>query len=96
MLDKIKGASNTAMNQAKFISDNTKEFLQNPSTDNVLKFQKKAIQNNPFNSLTFQWNMAKLNKQFFSILMVPLAFQQEYWKMWEQVYDPKGNEQNGQ
>lgn len=91
MLDKIKDASNTAMNQARFIQDSAKNALQNPM-DNVVNFQKKAIQQNPLNSLTFQWQLAKFTKEFFGILMVPLAFQQEYWKMWEAVYDPKGKD----
>lgn len=83
-MNELQEASNSVLNQLKFISDNTKS--------NILEFNKKSIQNNPFNSLTFTWQLAQFRKQLITWITLPLVIQEEFWNTWSNVYNPKGKE----
>lgn len=83
-MNKIQETQNSIMNQIKYNSDNAK--------DNVLQFQKKAIQNNPYNSLTFHWQLAQVRKNFVFFATLPFVIGKAYWSMWSQVYSPEGKE----
>jgi hypothetical protein len=91
-VDQIKDLSNTAINQAKYIADevksNAKELFSNSC--NVLAFQKKSIQQNPFNSMTFYWQIAQMRKNFVFWSTLPFVIGETFWTTWRQVYAPEG------
>ena len=81
-VDQIKDLSNTAINQAKYIADEVKS--------NILAFQKKSIQQNPFNSMTFHWQIAQMRKNFVFWSTLPFVIGETFWTTWRQVYAPEG------
>lgn len=83
-MQEIKDISNTAINQAKFIADNIK--------DNVVAFQKKSIQQNPFNSMQWHWQVAQMRKNFVFFCTLPFVISESYWKTFQEVYTPEGKE----
>lgn len=83
-MQEIKDLSNTAINQAKYIADNIK--------DNIVDFQKKSIQQNPFNSMQWHWQVAQMRKNFVFFCTLPLSISQTFFETWQQVYTPEGKE----
>lgn len=81
-MNQIKEASNTILNQ---LEHNSKEIQSN-----VLAFQKKAVQQNPFNSMTFHWQIAQMRKNFVFWSTLPMSIFQTYIDTFNQVYNPEG------
>lgn len=93
-MQEFKDLSNTVINQAKFIQDETKnaakDLLSNPY--NVLDLKKKIKQQNPFNSLTWHWYEAQLRKNIMFFATLPFSISQVYWDTFKQVYTPEDND----
>jgi len=96
-MNNLKELHHTAINQAKYLHDNLGSSGDNLK-DNILQFQKKAIQQNPWNSLTFTWQMAQMRKNIVSYITFPLVVSQVFWETWSSVFNPKGmsNNEEGQ
>ena len=77
-MNQIQEAQNSAMNQIKYIADNTK--------DNILDFNKKAIQQNPFNSMQYNWQVAQARKAFVFWVTLPVVIAETFWTTWAEVY----------
>jgi len=79
----IKNYQHSIINQAKLWNYDT--------SNNVLDFKGNPIKYNPLTSMTFNWQMAKFNKQVIQWITLPLVVQEEFWNSWIKVYAPEGN-----
>lgn len=77
-MNEIKEFQQSAFNQAKYLTDNAK--------DNILDFNKKAIRQNPMNSMQYSWQVAQARKAFIFWSTLPFVIGEEYWKVWHEVY----------
>ena len=55
--------------------------------DNLQKFY---IHQNPFNSMTYIWNINQASKNITDSLSIPFMLVNEFWNTWLEVYQPKG------
>ena len=62
------------------------------TSNNVLDFKGNPVQLNPFASMTFQWQMQKLKKQYITWITLPFVLSENYWTVWLSVMNPKGKE----
>lgn len=81
-MNEIKEFQQNALNQSKYITDNAK--------DNVVAFQKKIIQQNPFNSMQYTWQQAQMRKTFVFWSTLPFVIGETFWNTWQEVFNPGG------
>lgn len=87
-MKEIKEFQQNALNQSKYWFDHAKDNtigLINQE-HNVLDFNKKSIQHNPFMSMQYSWQVAQARKAFVAWCTLPFVISECYFNTFYEVY----------